>query len=103
MDKLQNSHSGKNAEQFKGKSSTNFDKTEFHAPLEVSSEGWDSTPDTAVEMINTYGTYEIQATADTKNEFPAISQGLPSENVKPKPKNFDEGVVPILNNSDQRL
>ena len=35
-------------------------------------------PTTALEQINKYGTYNIQPTADTDNEFPAIAQGLPS-------------------------
>lgn len=34
----------------------------------------------AFELINKYGTYNIQSTADTENEFPKISQGLPTEN-----------------------
>lgn len=29
------------------------------------------------DLVNQYGTYEIQRTADTKNFFPAIAQGLP--------------------------
>ena len=29
------------------------------------------------DMVNQYGTYEIQRTADTANFFPAIAQGLP--------------------------
>ena len=32
-------------------------------------------PETAFEMVNNYGTYEIQATADTENQYPAIAQG----------------------------
>lgn len=32
-------------------------------------------PETAFDMVNKYGTYEIQPTADTDNEFPAIAQG----------------------------
>ena len=31
----------------------------------------------AEDMVNKYGTYNIQPTADTKNLFPQISQGLP--------------------------
>lgn len=34
-------------------------------------------PETALELINKYGTYNIQPTADTVNRFPAIAQGLP--------------------------
>lgn len=35
------------------------------------------SPENAEELINKYGTYEIQPTADTENDFPAIAQGLP--------------------------
>ena len=30
----------------------------------------------AFDMVNRYGTYNIQPTADTENEFPAIKQGI---------------------------
>ena len=33
-------------------------------------------PEDCFDLINQYGTYEIQRTADTDNEFPAIAQGL---------------------------
>jgi len=36
----------------------------------------DDQPESADEMVNKYGTYNIQPTADTENEFPAIAQGL---------------------------
>ena len=29
------------------------------------------------DMVNQYGTYEIQRTQDTENMFPVIMQGLP--------------------------
>ncbi|MBO4692869.1 MAG: hypothetical protein J5659_00535 [Clostridia bacterium] len=39
----------------------------------------------AEDTVNKYGTYNIQPTADTKNLFPAISQGLPrQEEIKKK-------------------
>lgn len=34
-------------------------------------------PETAIELINKYGTYEIQPTNDSENDFPKIAQGLP--------------------------
>ena len=34
----------------------------------------------AEDIVNKFGTYNIQPTADTKNLFPQISQGLPSTN-----------------------
>lgn len=46
----------------------------------------------ADDLINKYGTYNIQPTADTENLFPQISQGLPGrksdsrQNVRHKPQ-----------------
>lgn len=34
---------------------------------------------TVFDLINKYGTYNIQPTADTDNSFPKIAQGLPDE------------------------
>ena len=31
------------------------------------------------DMVNKYGTYNIQPTNESENEFPAIAQGLPVE------------------------
>ena len=36
-------------------------------------------PEDCFDMVNQYGTYEIQRTADTANFFPAIAQGLPKD------------------------
>ena len=36
-------------------------------------------PYSPTPMVNQYGTYEIQRTADTGNFFPAIAQGLPKD------------------------
>lgn len=38
------------------------------------------------DMVNKYGTYEIQSTSDTENDFPMIAQGL-SKKEKDKFKN----------------
>ena len=49
---------------------------------------YDATPDvhrftgnadSCFDMVNQYGTYEIQRTQDTENIFPLIMQGLPRE------------------------
>lgn len=50
-------------------------------------------PDTALELINTYGTYEIQNTADTKNQYPAIAQGFNPKIVKRDCENRHDGSV----------
>lgn len=39
-------------------------------------------PYDAEDVVNKYGTYNIQPTADTKNLFPQISAGLPRQNKK---------------------
>lgn len=52
-------------------------KTEMTAETAIG-----GSPETAEEMVNKYGTYEIQPTADSDHLFPAIAQGLP--------KDFDE-------------
>ncbi len=44
------------------------------------------SPETPFEMVNKYGTYEIQPTGETDNEFPTISQGLPKNTKKPTVK-----------------
>lgn len=45
--------------------------------MDASSQPFFGQPDDCFELINRYGTYNIQPTADTKNIFPAIAQGLP--------------------------
>ena len=50
-------------------------------------QGVGGQPETAEELVNKYGTYEIQPTADTDDPFPAIAQGrpkLPRENYEKK-------------------
>lgn len=37
------------------------------------------SPADCFDLVNQYGTYEIQRTADTANFFPAIAQGLPKD------------------------
>ncbi len=97
MKKRDNYMSGNNADnEFINAKEGGTNEHGFHVPVDVRVRSWDPTPDTAEEMINTYGTYEIQATADTEFMFPAISQGLPSEDVAQIPKHFHEGIVPKL-------
>ena len=36
-------------------------------------------PDDCADLINKYGTYNIQPTADTENVFPLISHALPEQ------------------------
>lgn len=48
-------------------------------------------PETASEMVNFYGTYEIQATAETDNMYPAIAQGY---NPKMKTRDCENPIPP---------
>ncbi len=41
--------------------------------------GISGQPVTVFDLLNKYGTYNIQPTADNENEYPAISQGIPKE------------------------
>ena len=59
----------------------------FNPPVEIPATAFASCPETCEEMINTYGTYEIQATANTENDFPAIAQGI-NEEMKNRPLKF---------------
>lgn len=43
---------------------------------DISAKAYDEQPTDVFELINKYGTYEIQPTADTSNLFPAIAQGI---------------------------
>ena len=57
-------------------------------PLEENTTYIPDNPETPSEMVNKYGTYEIQPTNDIDNEFPTISQGLPRKAKKPTVKPF---------------
>ena len=54
-------------------------KKNFNPPVDISSKVVDSTPETALEMITAYGTYNIQPTAASETKFPAIAQGIAKE------------------------
>lgn len=55
--------------------------------LEESTTYIPDSPETDYEMLNKYGTYEIQPTSETENFFPAISQEMPEKGLKPTNKN----------------
>lgn len=43
--------------------------------IEISANAVAGQPENVFELINKYGTYEIQPTDDSDNKFPTISQG----------------------------
>ncbi len=64
------------------------DKNEFDEELSVVN--FTRTPETAYEMINSYGTYNIQPTSVNENDFPAIAQGE-TKRMKERPQEFFRG------------
>lgn len=63
----------------------------FHAPVELSALPYCTNPETCEEMLNTFGTYNIQPTANTENEFPAIAQGSVQPKNGQSPKSSGRG------------
>lgn len=54
-------------------------KDPFHDNLTPSANSYITEPEDSFEMVNKYGTYEIQPTNSTENAFPKIAQGLAKE------------------------
>jgi len=52
-------------------------KKGFPYDMTPQSRGIFGDPEDCLEMVNRYGTYNIQPTADADNFYPAIAQGLP--------------------------
>ncbi len=57
---------------------------------ELSVANFTRTPETVGEMLNSYGTYNIQPTAVNENDFPAIAQGE-NKRMKDRPEEFFRG------------
>ncbi len=86
INSMKNANSGLNSVENRKK-----DKNEnFSVPVDISAKSYTSTPETAEEMVNTYGTYNIQPTADTDDDFPAIAQGE-TKQIKERPLEFFRG------------
>lgn len=51
-------------------------------PDELSVTAREGEPETVYDMVNKYGTYEIQPTAATDNQYPAIAQGFNKKQIK---------------------
>lgn len=50
----------------------------------------DGQPDSVNEIVNCYGTYNVQKTNATGNEYPAIAQGISEKTKKQTKKERDE-------------
>ena len=62
------------------------EKNPHYEEMEESITYLPDSPETPNELVNKYGTYEIQPTAETENSFPTIAQGLPKHHKKPSVK-----------------
>ena len=49
---------------------------EYQVEMTPSAVSVGDEPDDSFQLVNKYGTYEIQPTADTDNKFPTIAQGF---------------------------
>ena len=54
---------------------------------EASSNPYDGFPESSFDLINKYGTYEIQPTCEMQSQWPTIAQGCPKNYKKPTTKN----------------
>lgn len=84
------------------KKADNDDKVEHDFELAVKPPA--STPETSWQMINSYGTYNIQPTSNTPNDFPAIAQDTPDYMSERSHKFFRDGndKNPAHNTSDRK-
>ena len=60
----------------------NKNKKQENVPTQIPSNNVVSQPETVYELINKYGTYEIQPTSATDNQYPAIAQGFNKKQIK---------------------
>ncbi len=65
-------------------------RANFNVPLEIPATAFRSCPENCEEMVNTYGTYNIQATANSVNDYPAIAQGA-TPGMEKRAKEFFRG------------
>ena len=49
-----------------------------HENFEIAASAVQGQPENVYELINKYGTYNIQPTADSDNQYPTIAQGYPA-------------------------
>ncbi len=63
-------------------------KRPLKEPTELSVNAVHGQPGSAFELIRKYGTYNIQPTNDSDQEYPGIAQGLP-ESGEQKPNGTD--------------
>ena len=67
------------------------DKSQSNIKIDISADPIYGEPQDVFDMVNKYGTYNIQPTADTHHDYPKIAQGLSSKaNEESKRKKFGQ-------------
>ena len=74
------------------------EKLTHYKELEESITYFPDSPETPHEMVNKYGTYEIQPTADNDFQYPAIAQGFNKKIIKTDRENEER-----MDNEGQNL
>lgn len=73
------------------KSKNYADKSQSNIKIDISADPVYGEPQDVFDMVNKYGTYNIQPTADTHHDYPKIAQGLSEkENEEGKKKKFGQ-------------
>ena len=54
-------------------------KKDYPFPKEPFTDPYFGQPESCAEIVNKYGTYNIQPTVDTENLFPLIAHALPEQ------------------------
>lgn len=80
---------GKNNRSENSKNSEN--KNQSSIKVDISSDPVYGEPQDVFDMVNKYGTYNIQPTSDTHHDYPKIAQGLSeTQNDESKKKKFGQ-------------
>lgn len=81
MGKSNRSENSKNSE----------NKNQSSIKVDISSDPVYGEPQDVFDMVNKYGTYNIQPTSDTHHDYPKIAQGLSkTQNDESKKKKFGQ-------------
>ncbi len=86
INKMNNANSGTNTANI----GNNGSNENFFVPEGIPATPFRSCPETVEEIVNTYGTYNIQPTADSVNDYPAIAQAT-TPRMKDRPLRFFRG------------
>ena len=88
MSKAENNKNNKS--KIKSRVTEEINNEYFDPPADISVKYSSCNPESCEEQVNCFGTYNIQPTANTDNDFPAIAQGATAE-MKKRSRKFFRG------------